>query len=71
MQEVAVLEEIKNNLNFIKEKMIVIEISLNEIDADLHRELNPEYEKKLAKMEKEDKRVHFKSIEEFDKHFDI
>ncbi len=71
MQEVAVLQEIKSELSFIKEKIIVIEISLNEIDADLHRELNPEYLKKLEKIEKEDKRVHFKNIEEFNKHFDI
>lgn len=71
MQEAAVLQEIKNELSFIKEKIIVIEVSLNEIDADLHRELNPEYLKKLEKIEKEDKRVHFKNIEEFNKHFDI
>ncbi len=71
MQDSAVLQEIKNELSFIKEKIIVIEVSLNEIDADLHRELNPEYLKKLEKIEKEDKRIHFKNIEEFDKHFDI
>jgi len=71
MQETALLQEIKNELSFIKEKIIVIEVSLNEIDADLHRELNPEYLKKLEKIEKEDKRVHFKNIEEFNKHFDV
>lgn len=71
MQDSAVLQEIKNELSFIKEKIVVIEVSLNEIDADLHRKFNPEYAKELDRIEKEDKRVHFKSMEEFDKHFSI
>lgn len=69
MPEAAILEEIRNDLNFLKEKVTLIEVSLNEIDADLHREVNPEYAKKLEKIEKEDKRIHFKNMEEFDKHF--
>ncbi len=69
MPEAASLEEIKNDLNFLKEKIILIENSINEIDADLHKEFNKDYAKKLEKIEKEDKRIHFKNMEEFDKHF--
>ena len=71
MTEAEVLNEIRSNLNFLKEKMIQIEITVNEIDSDVHRKINPIYLKKLDKIEKEDKRVHFKDIEEFDKHFGI
>jgi type II secretory pathway component HofQ len=42
---------------------------LNEIRS--HLKVNPIYLKKLDKIEQEDKRVHFKNIEEFDKHFGI
>ena len=69
MSEAAILEEIRNDLNFLKEKITLIESSINEIDADLHKEFNPGYAKKLDKIEKENKRVHFKNMGEFDKHF--
>jgi hypothetical protein len=69
MSEAEILNEIRSDLNFLKEKIIQIEITVNEIDSDVHRKLNPEYVKKLEKIEKEDKRVHFRNIEEFDKHF--
>ncbi|MDP2840660.1 MAG: hypothetical protein Q8O17_00050 [Candidatus Methanoperedens sp.] len=71
MTEAEVLNEIRSNLNFLKEKIIQIEITVNEIDSDVHRKINPIYLKKLDKIEKEDKRVHFKDIKEFDKHFGI
>ncbi|CAG0988841.1 MAG: hypothetical protein OIN86_04005 [Candidatus Methanoperedens sp.] len=71
MTETEVLNEIRNNLNFLREKIIQIEITVNEIDSDVHKKINPIYLKKLDKIEKEDKKVHFKDIEEFDKHFGV
>ena len=71
MTETEVLNEIRNHLNFLREKIIQIEITVNEIDSDVHKKINPIYLKKLDKIEKEDKKVHFKDIEEFDKHFGI
>ncbi|MFZ2412247.1 MAG: hypothetical protein WAW23_11800 [Candidatus Methanoperedens sp.] len=71
MTETEVLNEILSHLNFLKEKIIQIEITVNEIDSDVHKKINPIYLKKLDKIEKEDKRVHFKDIDEFDKHFGI
>ncbi len=71
MTEAEVLNEIRSHLNFLKERIIQIEITVNEIDSDVHRNVNPKYIKKLDMIEKEDKRVHFKNIEEFDKHFGI
>lgn len=71
MSEAEILEEIRNDLSFLKEKIIQMEITINEMDADIHKKFNPEYEKKLKKIEKEDKRIHFGNIEEFDKHFEL
>jgi hypothetical protein len=71
MTETEVLNEIRSHLNFLKEKIIQIEITVNEIDSDVHKKINPIYLKKLDKIEKEDNKVHFKDIEEFDKHFGI
>ena len=71
MSEAEILEEIRNDLSFLKEKIIQMEITINEMDADIHKKFNPDYEKKLKKIEKEDKRIHFRNIEEFDKHFEL
>ena len=71
MSEAEIFNEIRNDLNFLKDKIIQIEITVNEIDYDVHKKLNPEYIKKLEKIEKEDKRVHFRDIEEFDRHFEL
>jgi hypothetical protein len=48
--------------------MTRIEIVINEIDNDIHRELNPEYVNKLEKIQKQ-KGIRFKSSEEFDAYF--
>ncbi len=52
-------------------KIISMEITISETDNDIHKKLSPEYVKKLDKIEKEDKRIHFRSIEEFDEHFGL
>ena len=52
----------------LKEQMTRIEITLNEIDKDLHREINPEYLKKLEKIQKQ-KGIEFTTAEEFDEYF--
>ena len=71
MSEAEILNEIKNDLNFLKEKIIQMEITINEIDSDVHKKINPEYVKKLENIEKKDKRIHFRNIEEFDRHFEL
>jgi len=71
MSDAEILNEIRNDLNFLKEKIISMEITISEIDSDIHKKLNPEYVKKLDKLEKEDKRIHFRNIEEFDEHFGL
>ena len=70
MSESDTLKSIKEDLNFLKDKILQIEITVNEIDSDMHRTPNPDYVKKLEDIEKNDKRIHFKNIDEFDKHFD-
>ncbi len=52
----------------LKEQMSRLEIVINEIDQDLHREVNPQYLKKLEKIKKQ-KGIRFKIIEEFDEYF--
>lgn len=45
-----------------------LEIVINEIDQDLHREVNLQYLKKLEKIKKQ-KGIRFKSIEDFEEYF--
>ncbi|MFH0904483.1 MAG: hypothetical protein V1854_04765 [Methanobacteriota archaeon] len=45
-----------------------LEIVINEIDMDIHREVNPQYLIKLEKIKKQ-KGIKFKTIEEFDAYF--
>ena len=71
MNEVEILNEIKNDLNFLKEKIIRMEITINEIDSDVHKKLNPEYANELKKIEENDTRIHFTNIKEFDRHFEF
>ena len=71
MSEVEMLNSIITDLNFLKEKIVKIELTVNEIDSDVHRRANPEYLKELDQIEKLDKRVHLKSINDFDKRFGL
>ncbi len=71
MSEAEILKEIRNDLNFLKEKVISMEITINEFESDIHKEPNPEYIKTLDKIEIENIRIHFRNIEEFDKHFGL
>ncbi len=50
----------------LKEQMT--RIAINEIDDNIHREVNPEYLKKLEKIQKQ-KGIKFKNAEEFDAYF--
>ncbi|MEA2004418.1 MAG: hypothetical protein U9O53_05715 [archaeon] len=71
MSQATTMNDIKNDLDFLKDKILQIEATVNEIDTDIHKKLNSQYIKKLEKIEKEDKRIHFKNIEDFDKRFDL
>lgn len=70
MSEIELLKQIADDVTVLRKKVERIEIIMDEIDQDLHRELNPEYVKKLEKIEKE-KKTSFKDINEFDKHFGV
>jgi len=71
MSEVEMLKEIMTDLTFLKEKMARIEVTVNEIDKDLHSKPNPEYLKKLEQIENEDSKVRFKNMDEFDRQFGL
>lgn len=68
MAEAELLRKVVDDVASLKEQMTRIEIAINEIDNDIHREVNPEYLKKLEKIQKQ-KGVRFKNAEEFDAYF--
>jgi hypothetical protein len=45
-------------------------IAINETDKDIRREVNPQYLKKLEKIQKQ-KGIRFKSPEEFEAYFPV
>ena len=68
MAEIELLRRMMDDVASLKEQMTRIEIAINEIDNDIHREVNPQYLKKLEKIKKQ-KGIKFKTIEEFDAYF--
>lgn len=68
MAEAELIRRMADDMATLKEQMSRIEIVINEIDQDLHREVNPQYLKKLDKIKKH-KGIRFKSAEEFDEYF--
>lgn len=53
MAEIELLRRMMDDVASLKEQMTRIEIAINEIDSDIHREVNPEYLKKLEKIQKQ------------------
>jgi hypothetical protein len=68
MAEIELMRRMVDDVASLREQMTRIEIVINEIDNDIHREVNPEYLKKLEKIQKQ-KGIRFKSAEEFDAYF--
>lgn len=62
MAEAELIRRMADDMATIKEQMSRLEIVINEIDQDLHREVNPQYLKKLEKIKKQ-KGISFKSTE--------
>ena len=52
MKEEQLLEHVVKELGFMKQKIIIIEQEVREINEDLH-EVRPDYLKKLKRIEKE------------------
>ena len=71
MSEVEMLNSIITDLNFLKEKIVQIEFTVNEIDSDVHKKANPEYLKELDQIEKRDKRVRLKNMDDFDQRYGL
>ncbi len=67
MSEAELLKKMAEDLSFLKDKIAGIEISLNEIEQDLHREVNPEYLKKLENIKKQ-KGIRFKNVKDLDEY---
>ncbi len=68
MAETELIRRMADDVAALKDQMTRIEITVNEIDQDIHREVNPQYLKKLEKIQKQ-KGVRFKSAEEFESYF--
>jgi len=68
MAETELIRRMADDVASLKEQMSRIEITMNEIDQDIHKEVNPQYLKKLEKIQKQ-KGIRFKCAEEFDAYF--
>ncbi|VVB88757.1 Uncharacterised protein [uncultured archaeon] len=68
MVEAELIRKMADDVASLKEQMSRIEIAINEIDQDIHREVNPQYLKKLEKIRKQ-KGVRFNNVEEFEAEF--
>ena len=68
MAETELIRRMADDVASLKEQMSRIEITMNEIDQDIHREVNPQYLKKLEKIQKQ-KGIRFKNAEEFEAFF--
>lgn len=66
--EIKILKQMQNDLSFLKQKIVVIEEEVDAISSDMHRELNPEFVKRLEDIRKQ-KGVRFNSMKEFDEYF--
>ena len=67
MSEAELLKKMAEDLSFLKDKIAGIEISLDEIEQDLHRKVNPEYLKKLEDIKKQ-KGIRFKNVKDLDEY---
>ncbi len=70
MAEVELIRRMADDVAALKAQMTRIEITIDEIDQDIHKEVNPQYLKKLEKIQKQ-KGVRFKSAEEFEAYFSL
>jgi hypothetical protein len=68
MAEAELIRKIADDIASLKEQMNRIEIAINEIDQGIHRQVNPQYLKKLEKIRKQ-KGIRFNSAEEFEAEF--
>ncbi len=68
MAETELIRKMADDVAALKEQMNQLEITINEIDKNIHREVNPQYLKKLEKIQKQ-KGIKFESAEEFDAYF--
>ncbi|MCK4798902.1 MAG: hypothetical protein KAT05_16120 [Spirochaetes bacterium] len=66
--EVEMIRRVVDDMATLKEQMNRIEITVNEIDMDIHKEVNPDYIKKLEEIQMQ-KGVRFKTAEEFEAYF--
>ena len=58
-----ILKRVEADLSFLKQKIISIELGVEEVNEDIHREVRPAYLKKLNKIEKQ-KPIKFKNMKE-------
>lgn len=67
MAEAGPIRRVADDEDSLKEQMTRIE-TINEIDKDINREINPEYLINLEQIQKQ-KGIKFKSTKEFDAYF--
>ena len=63
MAEAAVMQKISEDLDFLKERIIKIEVNVEEINFDIHNDVKPGYLQKLKRIDE----GKFLTEEEFEK----
>lgn len=66
--EVKLLRKMQSDISFMKQRILIMEEDIGEISSDLHRELNPEFQNRLEKIQKQ-KGQRFGSVKEFEEYF--
>ena len=67
MSETQLLKKVADDMSILMTKMNGIEQTINEIDYDLHRDVNPAYLRKLDHIQKQKGRQ-FKTLADMDKY---
>ncbi len=61
--EIEILKNMQDDLSFLKANIVSLKQDVEEISGDIHREVRPEYLKKLEKIEKQ-KPIKFRNMKE-------
>ena len=68
--EIEMLKHIQTDLSFLKNKIISLELDVEEINEDIHREINPKFVKEVKRLQKQKGvGIKFNNMKEFYEHY--
>ena len=67
MSDTALLKKVATDISILKTDIAEIRQTIDDIDSDLHRNISPEYLRKLERIQNQKQKGHkFKTISDFD-----